>query len=329
VALKEKTITLRGGLKMPAIGLGLWKLDASLAPELINSAIEVGYRHLDSASDYGNEDAVGEGIASAIKRGLCRREDLWVTSKLWNTYHDPKHVRPALERSLSALRLDYLDLYMIHFPIALSYVPFETRYPAGWFFDPDADEPRMNLARVPLADTWRAMEGLVHSGLVRTIGVCNYSTALLRDLLAYSSIPPAVLQIERHPLLRQAKLVRFCQSEGIAVTGFSPLGAQSYYSLGMAASKDSLLDHPIVSDIARRHARSAAQILLRWGIQGGTAVIPMTSRKNRLLENLSLFDFELSSDEMQHLNDLDCGQRFNDPGVFCEKAFNTFCPIYE
>lgn len=329
MAVTEKTLTLRGGLKMPAVGLGLWKSDASRAPELINSAIEVGYRHLDSASDYGNERAVGEGITSAIKKGICRREELWITSKLWNTYHNPRHVRPALERSLADLRLDYLDLYMIHFPIALSYVPFETRYPAGWFFDPDADEPRMNLVRVPLADTWGAMEELVHSGLVRTIGVCNYSIALMRDLLAYSSISPAVLQIERHPLLRQEKLVRFCQNEDISVTGFSPLGAQSYFALGMAASGDSLLDHPVVSDIARRHARTAAQILLRWGVQGGTAVIPMTSQKSRLVENLSLFDFQLSAEEMQRLNDLDRGQRFNDPGVFCEKAFNTFCPIYE
>ena len=329
MAEMEQTLSVSADLKMPVVGLGLWKLDPRQSRELIVAAVEAGYRHLDSACDYGNEAAVGDGIASAIKKGLCRREDLWITSKLWNTYHDPKHVRPALERSLSDLQLDYLDLYMIHFPIALSFVPFETRYPAGWFFDPDATEPRMKPVRIPLADTWGAMEELVRAGLVRSIGVCNYSTALLRDLLAYSTIAPAVLQIERHPLLRQEKLVRFCHEEGIAVTGFSPLGAQSYFSLGMATSGDSLLIHPVVNEIGRQHGRSPAQILLRWGVQGGTAVIPMTSKIDRLAANLSLFEFHLSPEEMQSLNALDRGHRFNDPGVFCEKAFNTFYPIYE
>jgi D-xylose reductase len=284
---------------------------------------------LDSACDYGNEAAVGEGIESALTEGLCRREELWVTSKLWNTYHHPEHVRPALEKTLADLRLNYLDLYLIHFPISLAYVPFDVRYPPGWFFDPQVEEPRMNPVRIPLAETWGAMEELVRAGLVRSIGVCNYNCGLLRDLLSYASIRPTVLQIERHPLLCQEKLVRFCREEGIAVTGFSPLGAQSYFSLGMANPSESLLIHPIVGAIAHRHGKSPAQILLRWGVQEGTAVIPMTSKIGRLAENLSLFDFQMTSEEMRVLDSLDRGQRFNDPGVFCERAFNTFYPIYE
>lgn len=137
----------------PAVGLGLWKIGRDSLGGLVEQAIRLGYRHLDSACDYGNEAEAGAGIARALAAGLCRREDLWVTSKLWNTYHDPRHVRPAVERSLRDLRLDHLDLYLVHFPIALEYVPFETRYPPGWFFDPDAPRPGMRPVQVPLAET--------------------------------------------------------------------------------------------------------------------------------------------------------------------------------
>jgi D-xylose reductase len=225
----------------PAIGLGLWKVARSDAPKLVEEAIRVGYRHIDSACDYGNEVEAGQGIRSAIEKGLCRREDLWITSKLWNTYHEPQHVRPAVERSLHDLGLDSLDLYLVHFPIALEYVPFETRYPPEWIHDPAASEPRMKPIAVPLADTWRAMEDLVSSGLVRRIGLCNSSVALIRDLLAGARIRPAVLQVELHPFLTQDKLLRFCRESSIAVTGFSPLGAPSYVPLGMATAAESVL----------------------------------------------------------------------------------------
>lgn len=314
---------------LPAVGLGLWKVERPATAAVVEQAIRLGYRHLDSASDYGNEAEAGEGIARALAAGLCRRDDLWVTSKLWNTYHDPRHVRPALERSLRDLRLDHLDLYLVHFPIALEFVPFETRYPPGWFFDPDAPAPAMRAAKVPLADTWAAMERLVDAGLVRRIGVCNYGVALVRDLLAGARIPPAVLQVEMHPLLAQEKLLRFCRESGIAVTAFSPLGAPSYVPLGMATAADSLLVHPLITGIAAAVGRTPAQVLLRWGVQRGTAVIPKTSRPERLAENLALSDFALSAPDMAAISGLDAGRRFNDPGVFCEQAFNTFFPIYE
>ena len=317
------------GQPLPAVGLGLWKIDHPATAPLVEQAIRLGYRHLDSASDYGNEAEAGEGISRALAAGVCRREDLWVTSKLWNTYHEPRHVRPALERSLRDLRVDHLDLYLIHFPIALEYVPFETRYPPGWFFDPDATRPAMRAARVPLADTWGAMEELVDLGLVRRIGVCNYGVSLLRDLLATARIPPAVLQVEMHPLLAQEKLLRFCRESGIAVTAFSPLGAPSYVPLGMATDADSLLTHSLIADIAAAAGRTPAQVLLRWGVQRGTAVIPKTSRPERLAENLAVSDFMLSAEHMAAIGELDAGRRFNDPGVFCERAFNTFFPIYE
>lgn len=314
---------------LPAAGFGLWKVPTDQCADLVYQAIEAGYRHFDSASDYGNEQQVGEGIARAIKDGLCSREDLWITSKLWNTYHGEAHVGPAMQKSLDDLKLDYLDLYLIHFPIALQYVPFEKRYPAEWLYDPEAENPKMQLAKVPLQETWQAMELLADTGKAKHIGVCNYNTALLHDLMNYARIPPAVLQIESHPYLSQENLLRTCQQYGIDVTAFSPLGAASYVELGMAEKNESVLDQPCVQDAAQRLGRTSAQVVLRWGIQRGTAVICKTSKPERMKQNLELFDFELSNQEMSAISSLNCNRRYNDPGVFCEAAFNTFHSIYD
>jgi D-xylose reductase len=315
--------------EMPAVGLGFWKVDKPAAPALVEAAARAGYRHFDCASDYGNEAEVGVGLEKILAGKLCQREDLWVTSKLWNTHHSPQHVRLACERSLRDLRLDYLDLYLIHFPIALAYISPDDRYPAGWFFDPNAAKPKMKPMAMPIADTWRAMEDLVETGLVRNIGVCNFGVSLLRDMLSYAEVRPAVLQVEMHPYLTQEKLVRFCRENQINVTAFSPLGAASYYQIGMATPEESVLDQPVVRQTAEHHGKTPAQVVLRWGVQRGTAVIPKTSRPERLKENLSIFDFELTNEEMNAISALDRNRRFNDPGVFCEKAFNTFFPIYE
>lgn len=322
-------LTLKTGRKLPAVGLGFWKIPKPQTAQVVRDAIQAGYRHFDCACDYGNEAEVGQGLQQALQSGACRREDLWVTSKLWNTYHRREHVRPALERTLQDLRLDFLDLYLIHFPISLRYVPFEERYPPEWFYDPQAARPRMEPDPVPIAETWQAMEELVDAGLVRDIGVCNFGVSLLRDLLSSARIPPAVLQIESHPYLTQDKLIRFCHEQGIAVTAFSPLGAQSYFSLNMAQADESVLSHEVIRAIAARHERTPAQVVLRWGVQRGTAVVPKTTRIERLRENIALFDFELTAEEMQAISALNRHRRFNDPGEFCEAAFHTFFPIYE
>jgi len=324
-----QSIQLADGTEMPSVGLGFWKVENDQAADLAVEAIRRGYRHLDNACDYGNEAEVGQGIERALQEGLCERDDLWITSKLWNTYHSADHVRSAVERSLNDLRVDQLDLYLVHFPIPLKYVPFEERYPPGWFYDPEAAEPKMELADIPVSETWRAMEQLVDEGLVKQIGVSNYNVSLIRDLLTYARIRPAVLQVELHPYLTQEKLIRFCEQQKIAVTAFSPLGAMSYFSIGMAEQGESVLDQPIVKAAASRHGKSPAQIVLRWGVQRGTAIIPKTSRPERLSENIDLFDFELSPEEMHGISALNQNRRFNDPGVFGEEAFNTFVPIYE
>ncbi len=324
-----ETIKLRTGADFPVIGLGMWKVPNELCAPLVQDAVTVGYRHFDCACDYGNEQEVGDGLQAAISSGACRREDLWITSKLWNNYHRKEHVEPACKRSLTDLKLDYLDLYLIHFPIAQRFVPMEDRYPPGWFDDTTVDEPKMVLDKVPISETWAAMEALQQAGLVKNIGVCNFGTALLQDLLNYAIEPPSVLQVESHPYLTQEKLLRFCHEREIAYTASSPLGALSYHELEMADRSDSLLERPEIQAIAAAHGKTPAQVLLRWGVQRGTAVIPKTSKRERLAENIAIFDFELSAVEMASISGFDQHRRYNDPGVFCEKAFNTFCPIYD
>ncbi len=313
---------------MPPIGFGLWKIPREDTAATVVEAIRAGYRHFDSAADYGNEIETGQGIAQAISEGLVTREELWITSKLWNTFHAAEHVEEACRKSLDDLGVEQLDLYLIHFPIALEYVLIETRYPPEWVHDPAANSG-MKLAKVPLHATWAAMEALVDKGLVKQIGVCNYNTGLIHDLMSYARIAPAMLQVESHPFLTQEKLIRCAGAYGIPVTAFSPLGAQSYFELDMAQKEESVLGSAPVMVAAQAHGKTAAQVVLRWGVQRGTAVIPKTTKPERMRENLGIDDFELSQVEMAAISALNQDRRFNDPGVFAEAAFGTFHPIYD
>jgi D-xylose reductase len=314
---------------MPPVGFGLWKIPREDTANAVVEAIRAGYRHFDSAADYANEAESGEGFARAIAEGLVTREELWITSKLWNTFHAPEHVEEACRKTLADLQLDCLDLYLVHFPIALEYVPIEERYPPEWIFNPDDAEPEMRPAPVPLHQTWHAMEALVEKGLVNRIGVCNYNTSLIHDLMSYATIKPSHLQIESHPYLTQEKLIRCANDYGIDVTAFSPLGAQSYFELNMAEQGESLLGAAPVMVAAQAHGKSPAQVLLKWGVQRGTSIIPKTTKPERMRENLDIDDFELSAVEMAAINALNQNRRFNDPGVFAEAAFGRFHPIYD
>ncbi len=313
---------------MPPVGFGLWKIPREDTAATVVEAIRAGYRHFDSAADYGNEIETGHGIAQAISEGLVTREELWITSKLWNTFHAPEHVEEACQKSLSDLGLEQFDLYLIHFPIALQYVPIETRYPPEWVHEP-ASNSGMKLAKVPLYKTWGAMEQLVETGLTRKIGVCNYNTGLIHDLMTYARIQPAMLQVEAHPFLTQEKLIRCANGYGIPVTAFSPLAAQSYFELDMAKRDESVLGSAPVMVAAQAHGKTEAQVMLRWAVQRGTAVIPKTTKPERMRENLAIDDFELSLAEMAAISSLNQNRRFNDPGDFAEAAFGTFHPIYD
>ncbi|NNC36146.1 MAG: aldo/keto reductase [Hyphomonadaceae bacterium] len=315
--------------KIPQIGFGLWKVDRSDCADVVLDAVKAGYRHFDCAADYGNEAEVGEGLAAAIEQGLVTRDQLWITSKLWNTYHHPDHVDQACQKSLNDLKLGYLDLYLVHFPIALEYVPIEKRYPPEWLYNPDDPNPEMRRAPVSLQSTWQAMESLIEAGKTRQIGACNYNSALIHDLMSYATIAPSMLQIEAHPYLTQEKLIRLADQYKIPVTAFSPLAALSYVEIGMADSNDSILTEQVVTAIADELGKTPAQIVLRWGIQRGTAIIPKSSNPGRIRENLAIIDFRLSKNHMAAISALNANRRFNDPGVFCEKAFGLFNPIYD
>lgn len=275
--------------------------------DLIINSIKIGYRHFDCAADYKNETEVGEALKEAFDTGLVKREELFITTKLWNSDHG--HVVEACKDSLKKLQLDYLDLYLVHFPVATRHTGVGTTDSAlGEDGVLDID------TTISLETTWHAMEGLVSSGLVRSIGISNYDIFLTRDCLAYSKIKPAVNQIETHPYFQRDSLVKFCQKHGICVTAHTPLG-------GAAANTEwfgtvSCLDDQALKGLAEKYKKTAAQIALRWGIQRNTVVIPKTSKLERLKENFQVFDFELSKDDADLISNMDKKYRTNQPAKF-------------
>lgn len=294
------------GQTVPAMGLGTWKSSKGEVARAVAEAIEIGYRHIDCAPIYGNEQEVGTALSAALKEGQVKREEMWITSKLWNNAHAKKHVRPALERTLRDLHLEYLDLYLIHWPVHFQPNIMFPRRPED-FIAEDA---------IPIGETWQAMEKLVEKGLCRFIGVCNFNLPRLQQLKSQARIQPLMNQIELHPYLQQEKMVNYCKANRVLLTAYSPLGSADRPDALKKADEPSLLNHPTIRSIADKQNCTPAQVLLAWGLARGTLVIPKSVNPARLRENLGAVDFILDESDLQAIGALDMGYRFVDGAFF-------------
>ncbi|SIN72543.1 aldo/keto reductase [Algoriphagus halophilus] len=294
-----KNLTFENGDRMPIIGLGTWKSEPGQVKQAVYWAIESGYRHLDCAAVYQNEKEVGEGIAQAINEGLVEREELFVTSKLWNNSHKYEDVKPALEKTLSDLGLDYVDLYLIHWPIS---------FKRGIGFAKTRDEFYTYLD-VPLTQTWEGMQHLKSLGLAKHIGVSNFNQAKLREVMNIGGQKPEMNQVEMHPYLPQKALVQFCRENGILMTAYSPLGSPD--SRNESHKNDPvLLKDPVIELIAKKHGASIGQVLIAWSVARDIAVIPKSTNQGRIKENLAAAKLKLDQNDLMELDDIGVDFRF-------------------
>lgn len=261
--------TLNNGVNMPWFGIGVFKVEEG--QELVNAvkfAIMHGYRSIDTAAIYGNEQGVGQGIREGLKEEGISREELFVTSKVWNSDLGYESTIAAYETSLTKLGLDYLDLYLIHWPV-------EGKY----------------------KEAWRALETLYKEGRVKAIGVSNFQVHHLEELMKEAEIKPMVNQVEYHPRLTQKEVLAFCKENGIQLEAWSPL------------MQGQLLDHPVLEEIAMKYKKSIAQVILRWDLQNGVVTIPKSTKEHRIVENSTIFNFELSNEDMERIDELNQNHR--------------------
>ncbi|MBB4266775.1 aldo/keto reductase [Roseospira visakhapatnamensis] len=294
-----QSVPFANGDTMPQLGLGTWKADPGVVGAAVTEALRLGYRHIDCARIYGNEAEVGRALADAFRGGL-KRDDVWITSKLWNDAHAPDDVRPALERTLADLGLDHLDLYLIHWPIA--HKPGVTM--------PQTGEDYVHPDDLPLSTTWAAMETLVDAGLTRHIGVSNCSVPRLRALVDGARRAPEVNQIELHPYLQQPAMMAYCRQAGVHLTAYSPLGSSDRPAHLRGAAEPVLLQDPTVAAVATRHGATPAQVLLAWALRRGTSVIPKSVNPARLAQNLAAADLVLGDEDVAALAALDRQYRY-------------------
>ncbi|MFQ3543421.1 aldo/keto reductase [Halobacillus rhizosphaerae] len=254
------TATLKNGVKMPQVGLGVYKMeDGNEVVKAVKSALDLGYRHIDTASFYDNE----EGVGQAILESKIPREELFITTKVWNDEQGYEETLQAFDRSLNKLGIEYLDLYLIHWPVGGKY-----------------------------KETWKALEKLYKDGKVKAIGVCNFMEHHLEDLIKDAEVKPMVNQVEFHPELYQKDLAEYCRQNEIQLEAWAPLGRGKYF------------DAAILKELADKYNKTPAQIILKWDLQHGIVTIPKSSNKDRQAQNADLYDFELTDEEIQQINEL-------------------------
>lgn len=292
-------IEFNNGQKIPAFGLGTWRSDPGLVEQAVYDAIKLGYRHIDAAYVYENQDEVGRGIKKAITEGIVQRADLFITTKLWNTSHHPDDVEPEAKKSLDQLQLDYIDLYLIHWPVAFS--RGDNLFPK--------EEKGFKFIDIPITDTYKALEKLVTKGLVKSIGVSNFSIEQVDQILAVATIKPVTNQVEAHPYWNQSALQAHHASHGIVITAYSPLGNLNPKDEKAASP---LKDEKVVL-LSKKYNKSPAQILIRWSLQTGKVVIPKSVTFTRIQENADVFDFQLSAEDVNTLSSLPQSRLLNPP----------------
>jgi len=299
--------------KIPMLGLGTWLSAPGEVKDAVEYALKIGYRHIDAAAVYGNEKEVGAGIAAAIRSGV-RRADIFVTSKLWNTKHGAKDVVPALQKTLSDLGLEYLDLFLVHWPLTMR---------AGDNMFPKKEDGSPDYGRfVPHGETWQAMEQCVRRGLTKHIGLSNFNEAQIASVIEGASIPPAVVQCEGHPFLAQNELKAFCDAQGIVLEAYSPLGNPGRPK-HWDHSLRRVLDDPVINDIAAALDVTAADCCIRYQIERGVVVIPKSVKRHRIRSNFEIWDFELGEQRLERMAALDRGQRYCLPTVVGDDGKRT------
>ncbi len=295
-----QTLKFKNNDEMPAFGLGTWKSAPGEVYNAVKTAIKEGYRHIDCAPVYGNEKEVGQALSECFAEGIVSRADMWITSKLWNTEHAEADVLPALKQTLSDLKIAYLDLFLIHWPVALKKgIP-----------SPQSAEDMISLDDIPISETWQAMEAAVAEGLVKHIGVSNFGKNALKSLMSSSKIVPEMNQVESHPYLQQEELLSFCKANNILFTAYSPLGSSDRPAVLKAQNEPSLLESSVIRAIAGSKNATPAQVLICWALQRGTSVIPKSVNPGRIAQNLQAGQLRLSDDEMNRIATLEKAYRY-------------------
>jgi len=302
-----KSFKFRNGDTVEAIGLGTWKSDPGKVGAAVESALKTGYRHIDCAAVYGNEAEVGNALAETFSTTDINRENVHITSKLWNTAHRKQDVIPALKKSLNDLKLDYLDLYLMHWPVAFK--PGLEGFPQG-------EEDYLSLDEVPIIETWEAMLEAKQQGLIRHAGVSNFSIEKLEDLKSKTDDFPEMNQVELHPYLQQQELVDYGKANDMLITAYSPLGSSDRPEMMKSDDEPALLDNDVIGSIAEKHDATPAQVLIKWAVERDTIVIPKSTNEGRIAENLKSAEIDLDSEDHEKIKELNIPYRYLDGEMF-------------